>query len=69
MLKKLGTKTSNSSSFINCPEDFITLRRHELNLASQFGTTYCCEEFFSKLTLAKIRFQPQNTDPRLENHL
>ena len=33
-------------------EDFPILRRHALKFASLFGTTYRCEQFFSKLTLA-----------------
>ncbi|KAJ8285834.1 hypothetical protein GJAV_G00031440 [Gymnothorax javanicus] len=40
-----------------CAEDFPILRRHALKFASLFGTTYRCEQFFSKLTLAKTRFR------------
>uniref|UniRef100_A0A674N6P6 SPIN-DOC-like zinc-finger domain-containing protein n=1 Tax=Takifugu rubripes TaxID=31033 RepID=A0A674N6P6_TAKRU len=50
-------------------EDFPILRRHALKFASLFGTTYCCEQFFSKLTLAKTRFRSRLTDPNLENQL
>ncbi|RXN38641.1 general transcription factor II-I repeat domain-containing 2-like protein [Labeo rohita] len=50
-------------------EDFPILRRHALKLASLFGTTYCCEQFFSKLTLAKTRFRSRLTDSNLENQL
>lgn len=50
-------------------EDFPFLRRHALKFASLFGTTYCCEQFFSKLTLAKNRFRSRLTDPNLENQL
>lgn len=34
-------------------DEFLTLRNHALKYASVFGTTYCCEQFFSKLTIAK----------------
>ncbi|XP_073687696.1 general transcription factor II-I repeat domain-containing protein 2A-like [Garra rufa] len=50
-------------------EDFPILRRHALKFASLFGTTYCCEQFFSKLTLAKTRFRSRLTDSNLENQL
>ena len=50
-------------------EDFPILRRHALKFASLFGTTYRCEQFFSKLTLAKTRFRSRLTDPNLENQL
>ena len=49
--------------------DFPVLRRHALRFASVFGTTYCCEQFFSKLTLAKSRFPSRLTDQHLENQL
>uniref|UniRef100_A0A8C1LT94 Uncharacterized protein n=1 Tax=Cyprinus carpio TaxID=7962 RepID=A0A8C1LT94_CYPCA len=54
--------------YVRC-EDFPILRRHVLKFASLFGTTYCCEQFFSKLTLAKTRFRSRLTDPNLENQL
>ncbi|TWW65017.1 hypothetical protein D4764_22G0006640 [Takifugu flavidus] len=50
-------------------EDFPILRRHALKFASLFGTTYDCEQFFSKLTLAKTLFRSRLTDPNLENQL
>eukprot|EP00066_Takifugu_rubripes_P002448 XP_003964395.1 PREDICTED: general transcription factor II-I repeat domain-containing protein 2-like [Takifugu rubripes] len=50
-------------------EDFPILRRHALKFASLFGTTYGCEQFFSKLTLAKTLFRKRLTDPNLENQL
>ena len=50
-------------------EDFPILRRHALKFASLFGTTYRCEQFFSKLTLAKTRFRSRLTDSNLENQL
>jgi len=50
-------------------EDFPILRRHALKFASLFGTTYSCEQFFSKLTLAKTRFRSRLTDPNLQDQL
>lgn len=50
-------------------DDFPILRRHALKYASVFGTTYCCEQFFSKLNLAKSRLRSRLTDANLENQL
>ncbi|XP_051815716.1 general transcription factor II-I repeat domain-containing protein 2B-like [Acanthochromis polyacanthus] len=50
-------------------EDFPILRRHSLKFASLFGTTYRCEQFFSKLTLVKTRLRSRLTDSNLENQL
>uniref|UniRef100_A0A8C4FES4 HAT C-terminal dimerisation domain-containing protein n=1 Tax=Dicentrarchus labrax TaxID=13489 RepID=A0A8C4FES4_DICLA len=50
-------------------EHFPILRRRALKFASLFGTTYSCEQFFSKLTLAKTRFRSRLTDSNLENQL
>ena len=50
-------------------EEFPGLRRHALRFAALFGTTYCCEQFFSKLTLAKSRFRSRLMDQNLENQL
>jgi hypothetical protein len=43
-------------------DDFPTLKRHALKYASVFGTTYICEHFFSKLTIAKSRLRSRLTD-------
>ena len=48
---------------------YPTLRKHALRYASVFGTTYCCEQFFSKLTLAKSRLRSRLTDANLEKQL
>jgi hypothetical protein len=40
-----------------------------LKYASVFGTTYCCEQFFSKLTIAKSRLHSRLTDANLEMQL
>lgn len=50
-------------------EEYPGLRRHALRFASLFGTTYRCEQFFSKLTLAKSRLRSRLTDHNLENQL
>nr|KAF6480694.1 hypothetical protein HJG59_010560 [Molossus molossus] len=34
-------------------DEFPTLRRHALKYTSVFRTTYCCEQFFSNLTIAE----------------
>jgi len=50
-------------------DEFPSLRRHALKYASVFGTTYCCEQFFSKLTLAKSRLRSRLIDANLEKQL
>uniref|UniRef100_A0A5S6QHL4 Dimer_Tnp_hAT domain-containing protein n=1 Tax=Trichuris muris TaxID=70415 RepID=A0A5S6QHL4_TRIMR len=50
-------------------DEFPTLRRHALKYASAFGTTYSCEQFFSKLTIAKSRLRCRLTDENLEQQL
>ncbi|XP_074050066.1 general transcription factor II-I repeat domain-containing protein 2A-like isoform X2 [Macrotis lagotis] len=49
--------------------EFPTLRRHALKYASVFGTTYCCEQFISKLAMAKSRLHSRLTDVSLEKQL
>ncbi|XP_069811921.1 general transcription factor II-I repeat domain-containing protein 2A-like [Dendropsophus ebraccatus] len=50
-------------------DEFPTLRKHALKYASVFGTTYCCEHFFSKLTIAKCQLRTRLTETNLENQL
>ncbi|XP_074045122.1 LYR motif-containing protein 9 isoform X1 [Macrotis lagotis] len=50
-------------------DEFPTLRRHALKYASVFGTTYCCEQVFSKLTIAKSRLRSRLIDTNLEKQL
>ncbi|KAJ4931375.1 hypothetical protein JOQ06_025672 [Pogonophryne albipinna] len=50
-------------------EDFPILRKHALKFTSLFGTTYRCEPFFSKLSLAKTRLRSRLTDLNLEHQL
>ena len=49
--------------------EFPNIRRHALKSASLFGTTYCCEQFFSKLSLAKNRLRARLSDVHLESQL
>ncbi|CAK6436213.1 unnamed protein product [Pipistrellus nathusii] len=49
--------------------EFPTLRRHALKYASLFGTTYCCEQFFSKLTITKSRLRSRLIYTNLEKQL
>nr|KAF6469739.1 hypothetical protein HJG59_011115 [Molossus molossus] len=50
-------------------EEFPTLRILALKYASVFGTTYCCEQFFSKLTIAKSQLRSRLTNANLEKQL
>ncbi len=50
-------------------EHFPNLREHTLKMASMFGTTYKCEQFFSKLNLTKNRLRARLTDKNLSNQL
>jgi hypothetical protein len=52
-----------------CNDEFPIWRRRALKYASAFGTTYCCEQFFSKLTIAKSRLRSRLTDANLEKQL
>ncbi|KAL6463909.1 hypothetical protein MHYP_G00283000 [Metynnis hypsauchen] len=49
--------------------EFPNLRKHALKMASLFETTYCCEQFFSKLSHAKNQLRSRLTDTHLENQL
>uniref|UniRef100_H3APJ3 HAT C-terminal dimerisation domain-containing protein n=1 Tax=Latimeria chalumnae TaxID=7897 RepID=H3APJ3_LATCH len=50
-------------------DKFPNLRRHALKIVSLFGTTYCCEQFFSKLSITKNHLRAKLTDDSLENQL
>ncbi|KHJ40557.1 hypothetical protein D918_09394 [Trichuris suis] len=50
-------------------DEFPALRRHALKYASVFGTNYLCEQFFSKVTIAKSRPRSRLTDANLVNQL
>ncbi|KAK1333566.1 LOW QUALITY PROTEIN: hypothetical protein QTO34_005951, partial [Cnephaeus nilssonii] len=49
--------------------DGLKARRHALKYASVFGTTYCCEQFFSKLTITKSRLRSRLIYTNLEKQL
>nr|KAF6480915.1 hypothetical protein HJG59_010704 [Molossus molossus] len=43
-------------------DEFPTLRRHALKYLSVFRITYCCEQFFSKLSIARNQLHSRLTD-------
>ena len=43
-------------------EKYPNLSRHAKRMTSLFGSTYCCEQFFSKMKLTKSRCRSQLTD-------
>ena len=49
-------------------DEFRTFKKHALKYASVFGTTYCCEQFFSKLTITKkVGYVPDLLTQTLKN--
>ena len=50
-------------------EKFPNLSRHAKRMASLFGSTYCCEQFFSKVKLTKTRCRSQLTEEHLTSQL
>jgi hypothetical protein len=48
---------------------FPNLKLHALKMISLFGTTYCCEQFFSKLLIAKNKLRTKITDENLQHQL
>jgi len=54
--------------YINA-DDFSILRKHALKYVSLFGSTYCCEQFFSKLNLTKSRLGTRLTNENFEMEL
>ena len=54
--------------YINA-DDFPVMRKHALKYASLFGSTYRCEQFFSKLNLTKSRLRSRLTDENVEMQL
>jgi len=50
-------------------KNFPNLRKHAINLASLFGSTYLCEQFFSKMKHAKSNLRTTITDKNLSNQL
>ena len=78
---ELQTNDTLKSMYLNSPlvefyqryvtshHDFLILRNHALKYVSLFGSTYCCEQFFSKLNLAKSRFRSRISDENLGQQL
>ena len=50
-------------------DDFPILGKHALKYVSLFGSIYCCEQFFSKLNLAKSRFRSRISNENLGQQL
>lgn len=50
-------------------EKFPNLCHHARRMTSLFGSTYCCEQFFSKMKLAKARSKIQLTEEHLTSQL
>ena len=50
-------------------DDFPILRKHAIKYVSLFGSTYCCEQLFSKLNLAKSRFRSRISNENLGQQL
>ena len=50
-------------------EKYPNLSRHAKRMTSLFGSTYCCEQFFSKMKLTKSRCRSQLTDKHLTSQL
>ena len=48
-----------------CEKKYPNLSRHAKRMTSLFGSTYCCEQFFSKMKLTKTRCRSQLTDEHL----
>ena len=48
---------------------YPNLFRHAERMTALFGSTYCCEEFFSKMKLTKSRCRSQLTDEHLTSQL
>lgn len=48
---------------------FPNLHKHALRMASLFGSTYSCEQFFSQMKIAKSKYRSMLTDENLLNEL
>jgi len=75
---ELQTNDTLKSMYFNTPlvdfyqryltaDGFPILRKHALKYTSLFGSIYCCEQFFSKLNLAKSRIRSRITDETLDS--
>ena len=50
-------------------EEFPNLRASALKWSSVFGSTYICEQFFSKMNITKSRYRSRLTDENLSMQL
>ena len=50
-------------------EQYPNLGKHALKMTSLFGSTYCCEQFFSKMKQCKGKQRGQSADEHLKNQL
>ena len=50
-------------------EKYPIISRHAKRMTSLFDSTYCCEQFFSKMKLTKSRCRSQLTDEHLTSQL
>ena len=50
-------------------EEFPNLRASALKWSSVFGSTYLCEQFFSKMNITKSRYRSRLTDENLSMQL
>lgn len=49
--------------------NYTNLENHARKMISLFGSTYCCEQFFSKMKLFKTKCRNQLTDEHLSSQL
>ena len=56
------------SKYISTTE-FPKIRQHALRMTSLFGTTYLCEQLFSRMKIVKSKARTRITDAHLENSL
>ena len=79
-LIKLQSDDSLKAMYLNKPllefycvhvskEEFPTLRASALKWSSVFGSTYLCEQFFSKMNITKSHYRSRLTDENLSMQL
>ena len=79
-LIKLQSDDSLKAMYLNKPllefyhvhvskEEFPNLRASALKWSSGFGSTYLCEQFFSKMNITKSRYRSRLTDENLSMQL
>ena len=79
-LIKLQSDESLKAMYLNKPllefyrvhlskEEFSNLKASALKWSSVFGSTYLCEQFFSKMNITKSRYKSRLTDKNLSMQL